>query len=338
MLDCSRDEVRSLLHGRYRAFWGMDAFQRLQADWACYPMLDDHEMVDNFGAAPAHDTDEWHAFRQGSLDACHDYQTSRVLGGQGARPSSLHYGFRWGPVACFVMDLRSEKRADDDTCSIYGAKQLADLAAFLRGNEDAGLMMLTLTVPLAHMPEWMSAAGKALEGEGGDLADRWGQPAARQSRDQVMALLYEHRQKRPWQPLVLLGGDVHMGAVSELRWTDGTTQSVYQLISSPLTNDETPVIKLGSALAHEALQEIDGPDGVPPAAVRLLPGIAGLDRNPLPALNMGLVEVSQREGRTFFKLMLLALGEDDEPHVVYESAELPGPAGGGPAARGDYRG
>ncbi|MAQ17410.1 MAG: hypothetical protein CMN30_21770 [Sandaracinus sp.] len=336
MLECSREEVRSLLHARYRAFWGMNEFQRLQADWACYPMLDDHEIVDNFGSAPAHDTDEWRAIRAGALDACHDYQTSRVLGRHGSRPDSLHYGFRWGPVGCFVMDLRSEKRATEDECSIYSTQQLEDLARFLRGNEDAGLLMVTLSVPLAHIPEWMSAAGKVFEGEGGDLADRWGQPAARRSRDQVMALLYEHRQRRPWQPLVLLGGDVHMGAVSELRWKDDSAASMYQLISSPLTNDETPVVKLGSALAHEMLQEIEGPEGVPAAQVRLLPGSAGLNRNPLPALNMGIVEVTRREGRTFFKLMQLALGDDDEPHIVYESAELPGPMGGGPAARGDY--
>ena len=336
ILECSPEEVRELFHKRYRAFWGMENFQRLQADWASYPMLDDHEMVDNFGSAPKHSTPEWAAVRQGALDACHDYQTSRVLGQPNERPSSLHYGMRWGPVATFVMDLRSEKRATEDRCDIFSTDQLADVARFLRGNEDASLLILVLTVPLAHMPEWMSAVGKTLEGEGGDLADRWGQPAARESRDRMMALLYEHRRRRPWQPLVMVGGDVHMGAVSELRWEDESAQSIYQLISSPLTNDEARSIQIGSALSHEALQSISGPEGVPAAKVRLLPGTAGLDRNPLSALNVGLVECTWRDSRLFFRLMFLALDDEGEPKVVYESAELPGPMGGGPAARGDY--
>jgi len=335
ILECTREEVRALVQDRYRAFWGLDGFQRLQARWACYPIPDDHDLVDNFGSAPEHASPEWQAFRHGALDACHDYQTSRVLGRHGDRPPSLHYSFAWGPLRVFVMDLRSEKECDGKTCTLYSDEQLAELKRFLRSNEDAGLLALVLSVPLAHVPEWLSAAGKPFEGEGGDLADRWGQPAARRSRDRLMALLHEHRVRRPWQPLVLLGGDVHMGAVSELQWSDGTTGSLYQLISSPLTNDEAAVFQYGSALAHEALQTIEG-EGYPSCEVRLLPGTAALDRNPLPALNVGMLEVSVRDGRCFFRLQLLALDEEGEPVLVYQSAELPGPMGGGPKAEGDY--
>lgn len=334
ILECTREEVRALVQDRYRAFWGLDGFQRLQSRWACYPIPDDHDLVDNFGSAPEHASETWRAFREGALDACHDYQTSRVLGRHGDRPESLHHSFAWGPLRVFTMDLRSEKTSDGEVCSIYSDHQLAEVERFLHGNEDAGLLALVLSVPIAHIPEWLSAIGKPLEGEGGDLADRWGQPAARRSRDRLMALLHEHRERRPWQPLVLLGGDVHMGAVSELRWADGAA-SIHQLISSPLTNDEAAVFQHGSALAHEALQTIDG-EGYPRCDVRLLPGTAALERNPVPALNVGIVEVSVREGRCFFRLQLLALNDEGEPVLVYESAELPGPMGGGPEARGDY--
>lgn len=334
ILDCSREEVRALVQARYRAFWGLDGFQRLQARWACYPIPDDHDLVDNFGSAPAHSSPRWRAFRDGALDACHDYQTCRVLGRPGDRPPSLHHEFHWGPLGVFVMDLRSQKESDGEVCTLYSDAQLRDLERFLRSNEDAGMLALVLSVPLAHVPEWLSSAGKPIDGEGGDLADRWGQPAARGSRDRLMTLLHEHRVRRPWQSLVLFGGDVHMGAVSELRWGDGTTGSVYQLISSPLTNDEERVFQVGSAVAHEALQTIEG-EGYPPCDVRLLPGEGAQDHNPVPELNVGLLEVSIREGRCYFRMKLLAL-DGDEPTIVYESAELPGPMGGGPAARGDY--
>lgn len=335
ILECTREEVRAIVQARYRAFWNLDGFQRLQARWACYPIPDDHDLVDNFGSAPEHSSDEWRAFRDGALDACHDYQTSRVLGRPDDRPPSLHQSFAWGPLRVFVMDLRSEKQSDGEVCTIYSDEQLADLEDFLRSNEDAGLLALVLSVPLAHVPDWLSAVGKPFEGEGGDLADRWGQPAARRSRDRLMALLHEHRVRRPWQPLVLLGGDVHMGAVTELVWSDGTTGSVFQLISSPLTNDEAAVFQQGSALAHEGLQTIEG-EGYPSCEVRLLPGTAALQRNPVPMLNVGMLEVTVEEGRCFFRLQLLALDDDDEPVMVYESAKLPGPMGAGPNAQGDY--
>jgi len=334
VLECSREEVRALIQGRYRAFWSMDGFQRLQARWACHPIPDDHDIVDNFGSDPAHSEPRWRTFRDGALDACHDYQTCRVLGRPGDRPPSLHHTFRWGPLGVFVMDLRSAKQTDGHLCSVYSDAQLADLEHFLRSNEDAGMLAIVLSVPLAHVPEWFANAGKSVEGEGGDMADRWAQPATRRARDRLMAILHEHRVRRPWQPLVLFGGDVHTGAISELRWGDGTTGSVYQLTSSPLTNDEERHLQLGSAMAHESLQTIEG-EGYPPCDVRLMPGVATKDYNPVPELNVGLLEVSIRDGRCFFRMKLLAL-DGDETAVVYESAELPGPLGGGPAARGDY--
>jgi len=335
VLECSREEVRRLVQARYRAFWSMEGFQRLQSRWACFAIPDDHDIVDNWGSTPEHSKAEWQTFADGSLDACHDYQTSRVLGHSDERPESLHHTFRWGPVAGFVMDLRSQKHTDGERCTMFSDEQLEELKAFLRGNEDAGILTVTLSVPLAHVPEWMQDLGKPLDGEGGDLADRWSQDHAHHARDQLMAVFHEHRVRRPWQPLVLFGGDVHVGAVSELRFEHGTTGSIHQLISSPLTNDEAQVFQFGSALAHEVLQTIEG-EGYPACEVRLLPGTVGLKTNPVPELNVGLMEVWLRDGRCYFRLKLLALGDDGEPVIVYESAELPGPRGGGPEARGEY--
>lgn len=333
ILDCSAEEVRQLLHDRYRSFWASEPFQRLQARFASYPMIDDHELVDNFGSAEEHSSDRWAAFREGALDACHDYQTSRVLGHGGARPPSLHYSFRYGDLATFVMDLRSQRRVVEEEMRIVSREQLQDLERFLlEQNGDAHVLAVVLSVPLVHMPEMMTSMGTHLLGDGTDIHDRWSQPKARRSRDAVLRLLHRHRTQRPWQGLVLLGGDVHVGAVTELSWEDESVPAVFQLASSPLTNDQVRVAQRLSGLAFATTTHIETPDDMPDAHVRMLPGIGSMDRNPLPDLNIGLLSIQRTGARSHYSLGLIG-ASDDGVGLVYQSASLPGPVGSGPGAR-----
>lgn len=180
----------------------------------------------------------------------------------------------------------------------------------------------------------MTSIGTHLLGDGSDIHDRWSQPQARGARDAVMRLLHRHRTQRPWQGL--LGGDVHVGAVTELSWEDASVPSVFQLASSPLTNDEVRVAKQLSGLAFATTTCIETPDDLPDAHVRMLPGIGSMDRNPLPDLNVGLLSIERTGARSRYNLGLIGAG-DDGVGPVYQSAQLPGPVGCGPGARDESR-
>ena len=106
---CSVPEVRDLYHMRYRQFWSLPEWKALHTDFPCYPIVDDHDLVDNWGSIPAHQTDAWRAFIEGARRACFDYQASRMLPVADQLPGSFHYQATYGHSSFFVMDLRSSR-------------------------------------------------------------------------------------------------------------------------------------------------------------------------------------------------------------------------------------
>lgn len=321
LLDCTRDEVRALYQARYRSFWTLEGFQRLQAHYPCYMIPDDHELVDNFGSAPEHSSERWRALHDGALDACYDYQCRRVHA-RDERPASLHFRLDYGPFAAFVMDLRSERVTDERRVRIYGDHQLHDLAAFLTENAGRPVIAIGLSVPLVHVPKWLANAVVGVRGEGTDAADRWDYQKARGSRDALVSLLARHRRAHPEQQLLLLGGDIHTAAVSSIEI--GGAPPAIQAVSSALTNIEDhlrrKVAELVTRLQHDTVIG----EGPVACRARLLAGERG-SKNPYAGLNVGVLRFSRVERRRF-RLALEMISCDarhpGQPLVVYRR-ELP---------------
>ncbi|MCA8971206.1 MAG: alkaline phosphatase D family protein, partial [Planctomycetes bacterium] len=102
-----REAVRERYQRRYRRFWNLPAWKRIQAEWPCYPVPDDHDVIDNFGSSAEHDGRKWKQVREGALAAFCDYQASRMGSEPRDMANGYHFEFEHGPVGGFAMDLRS---------------------------------------------------------------------------------------------------------------------------------------------------------------------------------------------------------------------------------------
>lgn len=310
LLQCTREEVRRVLHQRHRTYWSVPGFQRLQSAFPCYPMLDDHEIADNFGTLEEHSNPEWQRVLGGALDAFHDYQACRMAP-LDAAGTAFDYGWEYGPIASYVMDLRSEKRNVGDRIEMYGEAQLARLRDFLTEHGGAPVFMLVLTVPLAHVPDPAAHVAGALIPSGNDIQDRWSYPAVHHARKRLLDLLTQHRQRHPRQKLLLLGGDVHVGSVARVG-------GMVQLVSSALTNRESEMVNRAIALLPRFIGKLGKHD----LDFELLPGVGGHDTNPVTTLNAGVVELIRREQEWDVVLRLLTADDDGNVCCKFESEPL----------------
>jgi alkaline phosphatase D len=319
-----------LYQERHRIFWKHPAYARLMARFPCHMILDDHEIVDNFGTAEEHSGPRYDNLRAGALDAFYDYQAARTLPmSGGARPSAFFQTFTYGTVAGFIMDLRSERRATADQIEVASPAQWQALTDFLANNRDKHVLFLGLSVPLLHVPDWLATTGAALGEADGDVADRWTNPKMHASRDRLFHLIREHQRDNPDQRLVLLGGDVHVGAVSRFAWSDDT-RDTYQLIASALSNTEGFLLrglvelipKIGAVIGHDGNADFSGELlAAPPEHA-----CSGKPANPYGKLNVGVIEVERHpEGRESSVRLVLIGCNDDEPascQIVFDSGRL----------------
>lgn len=325
IFECTRAEVRHLFQGRYRTFWAVQPFRQLLSRWPCYMIIDDHEVMDNFGSAPEHR--ELQALKGGALDAFFDYQAQHLAGRPlGAeRPDAFYYQLTYGNVGLFCMDLRSQRVNDGDELRIYGDEQLQALEGFLRDNADKQVMMLILSVPLMILPDWLARAGVAIAGEGSDAADRWSYVKAERSRRRLAQVLCEHQRRNPHQRMVLLGGDIHVGVVTRFNWKDPAIPHLYQLASSAVSNLEMAVARKLGSLVPQIDADLQTEDSELWASVELVRGIGGADDNPFDQLNVGIVEMA-RNGDDTTRVRLKLISHDDgdppEPRMVFSTESL----------------
>ncbi len=325
LTECSRDEVRALYQARYRCFWKMSGFQRIQSEFACHPILDDHEIIDNFGSSPDHAGPRYRALFDGALDAFYDYQGQRVLPASGdRRPAAFYHDFEYGTVGGFIMDLRSERRATDDEIRVYSDEQLDALSAFLARNSDKHVILLVLSVPILHVPDWLAQVGSAFSSSDGDLEDRWSNPKAMRDRDRLLRAIRTHQSKHTRQRMVLLGGDVHVGLAGRFTWGEGVPDC-YQLVSSAVSNaSEFDIRRIVEKLPD--VSPVVG-EGDWCFEARLLDSCAEAKdaSNPYGKLNCGVVEVERISAdESTVRLLLLGSSDDDPPRVrvVFDSGRL----------------
>ncbi|MCA9640287.1 MAG: alkaline phosphatase family protein [Myxococcales bacterium] len=329
LFDCTREEVRRLFQDRHRLFFSAPGFKRLQEKFPCYPILDDHEIRDNFGSATEHRSARFAAIKSGALDAYVDYQASRLDIPQVRTQRGYHFEWDYGPVAGFVMDLRSHKRNDGERIQMFDSRQFHELRAFLERNRETPVVVLGLSVPLVHIPDWMVGAAALMLGEQSDAADRWSYLKAHGARDELFELLCEHQLAAPKQRLIIAAGDVHVGVAGLIQVTDTERKQeeslrMYQLVSSAVSNLESPV-KTWAASLFPLMKRglsVASDDSRYASRFDLLQGIGAAKQNPVPELNAGLIRVDPREGGYDVRIQLLAPGRDGKAIEVFSSGAL----------------
>lgn len=319
ILECDPHAMRRILDRRFRSFWSLPAFARAQADRPCYMVPDDHEWIDNWASTPEHETSRWQIYGKAARDACHAYEMSRM---GLAADEPFYFSFEYGPVAAFVMDLRTEKHASHDTTQMFSDAQYEALRTYLTNYGHYPVMMVALSVPLFHVPDWLGGTLGRMLPEGNDMQDRWSYPNVRPCRDRLLGLLAAHHRRCPEQLMILPGGDVHVGLVARLAWRSGG--AAYQLVSSALSNDESDVAQWLSAgvgrLERPLVTESDDLVG----RVEIMSGHGDARRNPCPQLNAGVVAF-QRVARGWEVRLKLYSYDPDAPArlvVAFESRPL----------------
>jgi len=322
VLECSHDEIRALYQQRHRIFFGLPEFAALQSAFACYPMPDDHELVDNFGTDPAHCAPPWQALRDGALDAFFDYQGARIhpRGPGGTRPRTLDWSLRWGPAAIWGLDIRSQRRTEDGTTTAYLPEQLDAMRSFFEANADAPLMVVMIPIPIVHVEgHIVSVAGRVL-GEGSDLHERWSHPQCLAARDRLLTTVLELERAHPKRRILMLGGDVHAGAAFEIDFEHGV--QIIQLTSSALSNREGWLVEKACEQAARSVDSIEVP-GHSRGAVGLIRGSdPDHDANPFGRLNAGIIDVYDHGDRVGMGLRLISHDGEGNPVTVFRTGEL----------------
>jgi len=325
--DCTPEEVRRLVHERYRRFWNLPDWKALHAEVPCWPMLDDHDIVDNWGTLPAHRTAEWESVGAGARAAYQDYQASRIEPATPALPADFDWSFAYGPIAIYALDIRSNRRAEP-AARLFSPEQESSLDRFLVRHRDREVVGLVLSVPAVHLPRSFARAFGRVRTGNEDFADRWSTAGHVVDRDRLLRRLYRQQRECPHQRIVLLSGDIHIGCIHEIRWTDGAGR-FHQLVSSGITHCEGALTRHASKLAILMNRRVRMHDGGLEARVRILRGVRGQRRNPYPHLNLGLVSFARRDGGRYDVVLSIWGHRDGEPMCVFRSAPIPPP--GAPA-------
>lgn len=324
MLGWPVPDVRRAYQERYRVFWHMNEIRHLYANYPCYPMLDDHEIMDDWGSEAAHASAPFQSVQQGARQEYVDYQGSRVAASGAIMPASFHYSFRYGSLACFVMDVRSE-RAVGRPSPIYGRQQLADLQAFLRASTASRVVLIVTSVPVVHIAPWIADVGGTVLGTASDLPDHCRFGPYDQARNALLRAIHSHQAAHPDQRVVLLSGDVHLGCAFAIHWQGGTKPILYQFTSSAVSNLQKR-FEIGlQGVGVQQFQPLSCGRKGPSARVNLLVGAGSTAyRNPFTDLNVGIVEVTDRGDHSNVKLKLMGPPKEDGPAAVemFVSGEL----------------
>ncbi len=324
ILEWSDAEVRQAYQQRYRIFWNLNEVRHFHANYACYPMLDDHEIRDDWGSNPEHANPKYQNFLRGARQAYFDYQGSRVCSYKGQFLKSFHYHFTYGNIGVFVMDIRSERKAGRIN-QLYSKAQFKDFEAFLEENGDKRVLLIVTSVPVIHIPSWIADQGAALVGDKIDFPDHWSYKKNLRARDEFLTRLYHHQVNHPNQRIVLVSGDVHLGCAFAIQWKGANKPILYQFTSSAISNRLKALETYASKIGPKLVSELHCKENSLSADVHLLKAAKGANNeNPFGGLNVGIIEIRDAGDHSTVNMKLIGYPpvQQWKPVAMFESGEL----------------
>lgn len=130
---------------RYRQLWAYWPMRDVLRRTPTYMILDDHDVADDFGTAVIEPEGRVPA----ALEVYRRFQHARNPGGP---DGTLHYAFRRGPAAFFVMDVRTGRTPGRP--GMIDQQQFDDLRAWASSADtrDADVVFLVTPIPMALLP------------------------------------------------------------------------------------------------------------------------------------------------------------------------------------------
>jgi PhoD-like phosphatase len=146
---------------RYHQVWVYKPMRKVLRRTPTYMILDDHEVVDDYGVSVG-DQDR-------IADALRAYRIFQHTKNPSGPLGPLDFTFRRGPVAFFVSDVRSKRKTDTNS-PILGRDQIERLRAWAASPEvaTADMIVFVTSVPMALLPtEVLRKIARELAGEAG---------------------------------------------------------------------------------------------------------------------------------------------------------------------------
>jgi alkaline phosphatase D len=201
----------------YRGYFNETGYRRLAEALPAYLMWDDHDIFDGYGSLLDQSEFDGRIYRAARA-AYVEYQHARNPEGALDARSPFGYSFWHGDVGFHVPDLRGER--DFHAGRVLGDAGWAKLDRFLAEASERGVptIFIGLSVPLVHAsPAIMSALERVKAGFGRDVRDRWSVPAFAAQRTMLLERLFGWQSERRRRQVIVLSGDVHVGAAFNVR-------------------------------------------------------------------------------------------------------------------------
>ncbi|HYI22964.1 MAG TPA: alkaline phosphatase D family protein [Candidatus Limnocylindrales bacterium] len=204
----------------YRGFFNERGYRELSEATPSYLMWDDHDIFDGWGSLIDRSSFDERVYRAAEA-AFREYQQLRNPGGTLQSTPPFGYSFWRGDVGFHVPDLRGERDFEKGQVMDRG---WALLDAFLAEATDRGVptLFICASVPVVHAsPALMTALERLPTSSGRDVRDRWSVPTFAAERTKLLDRLFGWQSALPHRQVIVLSGDVHVGAAFNVKPRNG---------------------------------------------------------------------------------------------------------------------
>jgi alkaline phosphatase D len=318
--ECSAAQIRQLYQLRYRHYWNMKYWKKLHTSFPTYPILDDHDIVDNWGADKNFQQSTCKDLGDGARWAYWDYQGSRIAPVTDTLPDNFQYEIDYGPLSIFFMDLRSNRRVGSDS-QMVDDNQIQELEDFLWRNRQKKILFVVLSVPIIHLSRHLAKAVAQITDSNEDFSDRWSTRGHLEDRDKILELIHRFQIEFPDIKVVIPSGDIHIGCAHKIQWNSGVR--LYQLISSAITHQMPLHVEIAGEVAMRLNTRISTNNGKLSGRVQLLESEGNYTNNPTGKLNFGVIEMKRKKHSDNYSMKyFLYTSKNSQPKCVYRSPEL----------------
>ena len=204
----------------YRGFFNERGYRELAEATPAYLMWDDHDIFDGWGSLMDRSAFDERVYRAAET-AFREYQQLRNPGGTLESRPPFGYSFWRADVGFHVPDLRGERDFEKGQIMDRG---WALLDAFLTEATDRGVptIFICASVPVVHAsPAFMTALERLRTSSGRDVRDRWSVPTFAAERTKLLEKLFGWQSAKTNRQVIVISGDVHVGAAFNVRSRDG---------------------------------------------------------------------------------------------------------------------
>lgn len=258
------EEILELYRARHRVAWNDPSTRAVLASAPNLMILDDHEIRDDWGSGEFDkdkNSDEYYigtlgrrAYREYQRQLWDDFDTD-------SDPQSgiEHHFHSWGQIGVMFLDQRGGRTFGYDSSKPYLSQaQWNEVHAALGPGgtfDHVSALLVVTSVPLVYLTKRVGEIAQlALD----DYKDHWSYGTHQPEQLEFIKALEDWKGRGAGlRELLVLGGDVHIGGYSRIKYHDRTIYN--QIITSPITNEPANWIEFhGTKVLLEIEDDLGG--------------------------------------------------------------------------------